>query len=66
MDQSSLGKELIVLINEYGLQSILQGLVENFDYGADLANSSGDKKIEDNYRKVAVILFDAQRRLDSV
>lgn len=54
------------LVKEHGLLSIIQTLVENFDGQADFAHLSGDKKAENNYRKVAVILFDTLRKVDSV
>jgi hypothetical protein len=61
-----LNQQISSLVKEHGLLSIVSALIENFDGEADFANLSGDKKSEDNYRKVAVVLFDAMRKIDGV
>ncbi len=59
-------QQVSALIKEHGLLSIVQTLVTNFDRQADFAHLSGDKKTENDCRNVAVILFDALRKIDNV
>lgn len=62
----NLEDNLKTIVNEHGVMNVIQVLVGNFDGQADFAHMAGNKKDENNYRKVAVILFEALRKIDSL
>jgi hypothetical protein len=61
-----LEQQVASIVKEHGLAAVVHSIIENFDGQADFANLSGDKKSETTFRRIAVILFDALRKIDSV